>query len=101
MNTAAIDRETLDLLFHNQNKLDKLFDSVFDDEKYFIDFSAPSSQSVSMANNYAAFDPDSSFSYENSHIKDTFLAIKSMPLHYLLLIAFEFGSIYWLLTSLF
>jgi len=36
MGAAVIDKNTLNSLFENQEKLDDLFDSIFDDGNYFI-----------------------------------------------------------------
>jgi len=62
MNTAVFDSRDLNSLFDNQKKLDDLFDSIFDDDNFFItgtiataevgsgaasnEFYSPSSQSV-------------------------------------------------------
>jgi hypothetical protein len=47
MYAATIDRHALNGLFDNQKKLDDLFDSIFDDDNYFIS-STSSSQSESL-----------------------------------------------------
>lgn len=97
MNTVAMDRNTLNGLFDNQKKLDELFDSIFDDENFFINASPSSSQSASR---YSNFDAEAQLSYGGSNVKESLVAINRNPFYYLFPIALEITVIYLLVTNL-
>lgn len=97
MYTAAIDRNTLNGLFDNQKKLDDLFESIFDDDNYFIS-SASSSQSE---NFYATSAASRSFTPKPSRMKESLLTIKEQcPYFFVLPIMLEIAAIYFVVTHL-
>lgn len=96
MNTVALDRNTLNGLFDNQKKLDDLFDSIFDDDNFFINSSPASSQSKSR---YPDFDAETQRLY-GGNVKGSSLAIKHNPFHYALPIVLEIAVIYLVVTNL-
>jgi len=96
MNTVAMDRNTLNGLFDNQKKLDDLFDSIFDDENFFINASPSSSQTTTRHSSFAT----ESQLYGGSNVKESFVAINRNPLYYLFPIALEITVIYLLVTNL-
>lgn len=97
MYAAAIDRNALNGLFDNQKKLDDLFDSIFDDDNYFIS-SVSSSQSES---HYAAYHTDCSITPKHSQVRELLLAIKERcPHFYMLPIVLEITAIYIVVTNL-
>lgn len=73
MYTATIDRNALSGLFDNQKKLDALFDSIFDDDNYFIS-SSSSSQSDSHS---AVYGGAERFPSKQNKAIDALLTIKS------------------------
>ncbi len=91
MNTIAIDRDMLNGLFDNQKKLDDLFDSIFDEDDYFINSSPSPSQSENLC---PAFEVENQFSYSSGNIKELLLAIKQNHFFYLLPIIVEITVIY-------
>ncbi len=97
MNTVAIDSNTLNSLFDNQKKVDAMFDSIFDDNSYFIDISSPSYQAGSRE---SAFSVENRISYGNTDVKESLLAIKRNPLFYALPIVLEIAVIYLVVTNL-
>jgi hypothetical protein len=97
MNTVAMDRNTLNGLFANQKKLDDLFDSIFDDENYFISSSSSSSQP---SNRHSTYDDERQFSYNVSNVKDSFVVKKRNPFYYLCPIVLEISIIYLVVTNL-
>jgi hypothetical protein len=97
MYTAAIDRNTLNGLFDNQKKLDDLFESIFDDDNYFIS-SVSSSQSENL---YATSAASRSFTPKQSRIKESLLTIKEQsPYFFVLPIIIELTAIYFVVTNL-
>lgn len=97
MNTVAMDRNTLNGLFDNQKKLDELFDSIFDDESFFISASTSSSQSASR---YSTFEVESQFSYGRNNVRESLVTINRNPFYYLFPIALEITVIYLVVTNL-
>ena len=95
MNTAAIDTNTLNSLFDNQKKLDAIFDSIFDDNNYFIDIS--SSQVGSRNSTFALENRNSD---GDGDAKKSLLAIQHNPLFYALPIVLELAVIYLVVTNL-
>ena len=90
MNTVVIDRNTLNSLFENQKRLDDLFDTIFDDENYFISSSSYSSSSESSQ-------PSRTAEKRHSHagkVKESILAIQRNRLYYVLPIVLEVAIIY-------
>ncbi len=95
MNTIAIDSHALNNLFDNQKKLDELFDSIFDDNSFFIS-SVPSSQTVSRK---STVDVACSVAYGSGSVKESILGIKHNPYWYVLPIVLEITLFYLALTS--
>ena len=91
MNTVAINNNMLNGLFDNQQKLDELFDSIFDDDNYSIDSSSSTFQAESR---HSASDVASQFSYGDDNINKSPLAIIHNPFCYILLIMIEAAVIY-------
>lgn len=98
MSTVAMNREILNSLFDNQQKLDELFDSIFDDDDFLINSSPSSSQSV---NHSTAFEAEKQFSSGGGKVKALFLAIKHNPYFYVLPIVLEIAVIYSVVINLF
>lgn len=96
MNTVAMDRNTLNGLFDNQRKLDDLFDSIFDDENFFITATPSSSLSSSRS---AAFDSESQSLY-GRNANSSISAIKQNRFHYVIPIILEIAVIYLVVTNL-
>lgn len=97
MYSAAIDRNALSGLFDNQKKLDDLFDSIFDDDNYFISSSSPSSQSES---NYSASCANRSMQSSQSKVTESLLAIKNQhPYFFVLPIVLEITAIYFVVSN--
>lgn len=97
MPAAAIDSNVLNSLFENQNKLDDLFDSIFDDDNYFIS-SVSSSQSE---NPYVASSATSSITLKQSRVRESLLAIKEQCPHFFMLpIVLEIAAIYFVVSNL-
>jgi hypothetical protein len=96
MNTIAIDSNALNNLFDNQKKLDDLFDSIFDDNSFFIN-SAPSSQTVSRK---STVDIDRQITYGSGNVKESLLGIKHNTLFYMLPIVLEIALFYLAVTNL-
>ena len=94
MSTVAIESNMLNGLFDNQKKLDELFDSIFDDDNYFISSSSTSSSSQS-GSRHSAYEVESQYS-----VKKSPLAIKQNPISYVLPIVLEIAAIYWIVTNL-
>ena len=97
MNTVAIDSNVLDGLFDNQKKLDDLFDSIFDDDNYYINSSSSSSDAGSRN---SASDTGNQFSVSGSNVKKSPLTIKHNPFSYILPIVLEIAAIYLIVTNL-
>jgi len=97
MSTVAMNREILNGLFDNQQKLDELFDSIFDDDNFLINSSPASSQSVSHS---PVFEAEKQFS-SGGNVKALFLAIKHNPYFYVLPIVLEIAVIYSVVINLF
>lgn len=98
MYTATIDRHALNGLFDNQKKLDDLFDSIFDDDNYFISSSAPAASSTHSS--YAAYNRDSRFEPRQGGMVESLAMIKSQcPYFYLLPIVLEITAIYFIVAN--
>jgi hypothetical protein len=95
MNTVAIDTNTLNSLFDNQKKLDEIFDSIFEENNFFINSSSSQTES-----RYSTYEVDSPASYGSSNVKNSLLAIKQNPFYCVLPIALEIAVIYLLVTNL-
>ncbi|MDT4288457.1 hypothetical protein RO575_02690 [Methylomonas sp. MO1] len=93
MNAITLDRNALNGLFENQKKLDDLFDSIFDDDNFFIS-SAPAS--VPSAIRY----PEHSPSYDRSKVIESLYTIKHHPMFFVLPITLELSVFYWVVTHL-
>lgn len=91
MSAVAIDSNALNGLFDNQRKLDDLFDSIFDDDNYFIS-SVSSSQSE---NPYTVSSARRSITPKQSPIRESLLTIKEQcPYFFVLPIVLEIAAIY-------
>ncbi len=98
MLSAAIDRNTLNSLFDNQKKLDDLFDSIFDDENYFI-----SSVSAAPAEKRPSYyDAKPAFAPKRSGLADSLETLKSQcPYFFMLPIVLEIAAIYFIVANFF
>ena len=95
MYTAAIDGNTLNGLFDNQKKLDDLFDSIFDDDNYFI--SSASSSSLT-EKRYSA---ERQYSPGPNRVTESLLMIKNRSPYFLMLpIVLEVAVIYFVVANL-
>ena len=98
MNTVAIDTNMINSLFDNQKKVDELFDSIFDDDNFFIRGSSYSSQTESYG---STFDLESQASYKGGSVKESFLAISNRnPYYFVLPIVLEIAAIYFFIANL-
>lgn len=96
MYTAAIDGNTLNGLFDNQKKLDDLFDSIFDDDNYFI---SSTSSSSSVESHYCA---ERQFSPSQNGVTESLLMMKDRSPYFVLLpIVLEVAVIYFVIANLF
>jgi hypothetical protein len=96
MSAAAIDSNVLNNLFDNQKKLDDLFDSVFDDDNYFIS-SVSSSQSENL---YPASGALRSTTPEQGRIRESLLTIKGQcPYLFVLPLVLEIAAIYFVVAN--
>ncbi len=96
MSAAIIDSNVLNSLFDNQKKLDDLFDSIFDDDSYFIS-SASSSQPESL---YVASNATRSFTPKQSRVRESLLMIREQyPYFYVLPVVLEIVAIYFVLVN--
>ena len=94
MYAATIDRHALNGLFDNQKKLDDLFDSIFDDDNYFIS-STITSQPYTVPKATRTFTP------KPSPVKDFLLRIKEQtPYFFMLPIVLEIAAIYFVVAHL-
>lgn len=100
MSTVAMNREMLNGLFDNQQKLDELFNSIFDDDDFLINSSSSSNQSVCISPTYEA-GAENQFLASGGNVKEPLLAIKHNPCFYVLLIVFEIAVIYSVVINLF
>lgn len=99
MNSVSIDINTLNDLFDNQKKMDELFDSIFDDDNYFVDSSSSSSSKT--VSSYSSYDEESPISYGNDSVKESHLAIRIQnPYYFILPVVLEIGAIYWIAANL-
>ena len=97
MNTVAIDTNTINSLFDNQKKVDELFDSIFDDDNFFIS----SSYSSKTESRRSTSNVESRMSYGSDGPKDSVLAIRTHnPYYFILPILLEIAVIYYAATSL-
>jgi hypothetical protein len=97
MNTITLDKNALNGLFDNQKKLDDLFDSIFDDNNYFISSAPASTQSNT---GHSDFKDESQFIYSGCKVMESLDAIKHNSFFYVLPIALEMAVIYLLMTQL-
>ena len=98
MSTVAMNREILNGLFDNQQKLDKLFNSIFDEDNFLINSSSSSTQSVCISPVYEA---EKHFLSSGGNVKELLLAIKHNPYFYVLPIVLEMAVIYSVVINLF
>ncbi len=96
MNTITLDRNALNGLFDNQKKLDDLFDSIFDDDNYFISSATSSAQS----GRYPEFNVESQFSAGGGAVLNSLNAMKHNTFFYIVPIALEMAVIYLVMTHL-
>ena len=99
MYTAAIDGHALNGLFDNQKKLDELFDSIFDDENYFISSASPTLSASK--NTHSAYRESSISASKQSKLAERLSTMKNQcPYFYLLPITLEIAAIYFIVTNL-
>jgi hypothetical protein len=97
MYAATIDRHALNGLLANQKKLDDLFDSIFDDDNYFIS-STSSSQSESL---YSMPSRARKFTPKPTPVRDSLLRVKEQtPYFFMLPIVLEIAAIYFVVAHL-
>lgn len=97
MYAATIDRHALNGLFDNQKKLDDLFDSIFDDDNYFIS-SACTSQSESLSTTASR---THKLTPKPSPVRDYLLTVKEQcPYFFLLPVVLEIAAIYFVVGHL-
>ena len=97
MNAITLDRNALNGLFENQKKLDDLFDSIFDDDNFFIS-SAPAS--VQAAIRHPELKVEHPLAYDRSKVIESLYTIKHHPLFFVLPITLELSVFYWVMTHL-
>ena len=97
MNAITLDRNALNGLFENQKKLDDLFDSIFDDDNFFISSSPVSVQTVTSRPELKIEHPPT---YDRSKIIESLDKIKHHPLFFVLPITLELTVFYWVMTHL-
>ncbi|WP_031434671.1 hypothetical protein [Methylomarinum vadi] len=98
MSAVSIDINTLNDLFDNQKKMDELFDSIFDDDNYFINSPSSSSQATSSGPSY---DEENPILYGGESVKESHLAVRIQnPYYFILPIVLEIAAIYWVATNL-
>jgi len=97
MNAITLDRNALNGLFENQKKLDDLFDSIFDDDNFFISSAPAPAQS---AIRYPESKVEHPLEYERSKVIESLYTIKHHPLSFVLPIALELTVFYWVITHL-
>lgn len=96
MSATIIDRNALNGLFDNQRKLDDLFDSIFDDDNYFISSVSPSPS----GNRCTVSSADGSFTSKQGKVKESLLSIKEQcPYFFMLPIVLEIAVIYFVVTN--
>ncbi|OAI14067.1 hypothetical protein A1359_01285 [Methylomonas lenta] len=96
MYTAAIDGNVLNGLFDNQKKLDDLFDSIFDDDNYFISSASSSSPTEKR---YSA---ERQYSPSSSRVTEALWEMKNRsPYFFMLPITLEVAVIYFVVANLF
>jgi hypothetical protein len=93
MYAATIDRNALNDLFDNQKKLDDLFDSIFDDDNYFI--------STIASQPYTAPKATRTFTPKPTPVRDSLLRVKEQtPYFFMLPIVLEIAAIYFVVAHL-
>ena len=97
MSAAIIDTTALNSLFDNQKRLDDVFDSIFNDDNYFI----CSVSSTPSAGNGSTHNTSRSYTPKQSPVKGSLLMIKArFPYFFMLPIVLELAAIYVLVTNL-
>lgn len=99
---SAIDRNALNGLFDNQKKLDDLFDSIFDDDDYFIS-STISSAAASTQSRCVAYEADRGRSRASKHnpIAESVLMLKNQcPYFFVLPVMVEIAAVYFVVSHL-
>lgn len=95
MSAATIDRNVLNGLFDNQKRLEDLYDSIFDDDNYFIASSSWQSDSV-----YPEPRANQSTSPRQGRTRELVLATKEQRRYvFLLPIVLEIAAIYLLVAN--
>lgn len=97
MNPVAIDLDTLDDLFAKQKKMDELFDSLFNNDNYFI---ASSSSSSEVENRTFTFEEeDRTSDGEGDSIGSRLKRKIHIPYRLILAVSLEIGAIYWVAAN--
>ena len=97
MGAAIIDTNVLNSLFDNQKRLDDVFDSIFDDDNYFISSvcSTPSESRCPTYNTSRAYTP------KPSPVRDRLLTVKEQyPYFFLLPVVLEIATMYVVVSHL-
>ena len=88
MGSAVIDKNTLNSLFQNQERLDDLFDSIFDDGDYFISSESSSVIACPVKDEVYSFNPT----------RNTARAKGQSPYFFVIPVALELAMIYFVVT---
>ena len=97
MSTIAIDRNTLNELFDNQKKMDDLFDTVFDDDNFFIHSSSSIFESES--HNDIFEDEGKLFSVEENDDESVLATTKHNSFYFLFPVMLEIAAIYYVFKT--
>ena len=96
MSASAIDRNALNGLFDNQQKLDDLFDSIFDDDNYFISSTSSSASVPSYSVNEVSY----AQSQQSRRFQESLLLVKQHnPYFFVLPVVLEIAVIYFVVTN--
>lgn len=98
MSTAAIDTHVLNSLFDNQQRLEDVFNSIFDDDSYFIG----SDYSTAAGTASSADAPSRSCPSKPNRVSDSWQTFnKRYHRFYLLPVVLEIAAIYWIVAHFF
>ncbi len=98
MNAITLDRNALNGLFENQKKLDDLFDSIFDDDNFFIGSTPSPAQAATCHLEFKKVEHPRADNGSKG-IK-SFYAIKHHPFFFVVPITLELTVLYFVITHL-
>jgi hypothetical protein len=96
MNAITLDRNALNGLFENQKKLDDLFDSIFDDDNFFISSTPSSAQAATCHLEFKKVEIPRA--YNGRKGMEPLYAIKHHPFFFVVPITLELTVIYFVVT---